>query len=459
MTTRPPDTGPGADADRLRLLVISADPTLVDECRSAVNALAERRAILYAAQSLREGLDIARDRQPEFVIVEIDQNVRELAAFARQLHETVPGAHVAGAFQPQRFAHGDAESTVLIELLRADVRDFLRRPISPTELRDVIERLSEPRAGVRREARGRVVSFVSNKGGVGKSTLSVNVACALAREHPGDVLLVDTSLQLGVCALLLDITPTTTLVDAVRERERLDETLLRGLTLPHESGVRLLAAPADALEAADVGDEAIARVLHLARRTFKVVVVDTFPLLDSVVMAILDASDLVFVLLQATAPSVAGAMRLLPVLEGLGFPPARQRVLLNRNHKRFLGDLGTPDIEGRLGRPVDHVVPYERQVLVSMNTGKPYILRAPRWGRFARAIGGIAAAVTQIDSASTREPPAGMTAAAQFSPDILERRSGVDRRVRDIGRAAGDRRSGRDRRVLMDEVARSEVFR
>jgi pilus assembly protein CpaE len=400
MTGRPFDDRAGTDDDRLRLLVVSADPTLAEECRDAVNALADRRTILHAAGSLREGLEIARDRQPHVVIVEMHHDVPELTAFARDLHNIVHGVHVAGAFQPQRFSHGDADSTTLIDLLRADVRDFLRRPVSPTELRDVIERLLEQRVriGAGTPAQGRVISFVSNKGGVGKSTLSVNVACALAREHSGEVLLVDTSLQLGVCALLLDIRPTTTLVDAVREHERLDETLLRGLTIAHQSGVRLLAAPADALEAADVTDEAIARVLHLARRTFRYVVVDTFPLLDNVVMAILDASDLVFVVLQAAAPSVAGIMRFLPVLENLGVPAARQRVVLNRNHRRFFGDLSTRDIEGRLGRAVDHVVPYARQLLVSMNTGRPYALRAPRWSRFARAIAGIRGVIVGLEA-------------------------------------------------------------
>jgi MinD-like ATPase involved in chromosome partitioning or flagellar assembly len=133
-------------------------------------------------------------------------------------------------------------------------------------------------------------------------------------------------------------------------------------------------------------------------------------LLDNVVMAILDASDLVFVVLQAAAPSVAGIMRFLPVLENLGVPPARQRVVLNRNHRRFFGDLSTPDIEGRLGRPVDHAVPYARQLLISMNTGRPYVLRAPRWSRFARAIAGMLRAVDALESGPTPTARAGTSA-------------------------------------------------
>jgi pilus assembly protein CpaE len=162
--------------------------------------------------------------------------------------------------------------------------------------------------------------------------------------------------------------------------------LLRHLTLRHPSGLRVLAAPGDALEAAEVDDEAIARIVNLARKSFKYVVVDTFPVLDGVLMAILDVADVAFLVVQGTAPAVAGIARLLPVLDGLGFPSSRQRLVLNYNYKPFLGNLRPGDIGDRLQRTLDYVVPYEKRVLVSMNTGSPEILHASRWQRFGRTI-------------------------------------------------------------------------
>jgi pilus assembly protein CpaE len=331
--------------------------------------------------------------------------------------------------------------------------------LSPIELREVLKRLSATRGTPAAAAGGRVVAFISNKGGVGKSTLAVNVACGLSRRNPGKVLLIDASLQLGICALMLDLAPTTTIVDAAREHERLDETLLRGLTLPHESGLRLLAGPSDALDAANVTDEALARILNLARRAFDVVVVDTFPMIDSVVMAALDMADLVFIVFQGTTPGVAGTARLLPVLEGLGFSAARQRLVLNRNHKRFLGELAVTDMERRLGRPIDHVVPYEKGVLVSMNTGRPPILGAvSRWRSFPRAVENIVETIDQQQlQMKTANVTAGPTTRSRFDGD---RRSGVDRRVRDVGRREGDRRSGVDRRAFnVAEMFDQEVMR
>jgi pilus assembly protein CpaE len=230
------------------------------------------------------------------------------------------------------------------------------------------------------------MTFLSNKGGVGKSTLSVNAACGLALRHPDDVVLIDASLQMGDCAMLLDLKPTTTIVDAVRERDRLDRTLLRHLTLRHGSGLRVLAAPADALEGSEIDDEAIARIVNMARRSFKYVIVDTFPMLDSVLMALLDASDAAFVVIQGLAPAVAGAARLLPVLEGLGIAPARQRLVLNYNYKPFLGNLKPSDIADRLQRTIDYVVPYDHRVLASVDTGKPQVLYSRPWQRFGRSV-------------------------------------------------------------------------
>jgi len=183
--------------------------------------------------------------------------------------------------------------------------------------------------------------------------------------------------------------------DAIRERDRLDKTLLRHLTLRHGSGLRLLAAPADALEASEVDDEAIARIVNLARRSFEYVIIDTFPILDSVLMTILDVADLDFIVVQGMAPAVAAIARFLPVLEGLGVPQSRQRLVLNYNYKPFLGNLQPIDIANRLQRTLDYVVPYDRRVLASMNTGSPHILHSRRWERFGRSINTI---VDALDS-------------------------------------------------------------
>jgi len=401
----------------LQVLIVGSDPSLEDELRGALSSLADTRGVLYFADTPRQALEIARGRQPNFIVIEIDRDASEVVALSKQLHELAPNAAIAGAYKLDRFEHGHAQSATIIELLRAHVRDFLRRPISGTELRAVLDRLFARASLAAAPERGRTAVFLSNKGGVGKSTLAVNVACGLALRHPDDVLLVDTSLQVGTCALMLDLKPTTSIVDAIRERDRLDATLLRNLTLKHPSGLRLLAAPADALEGSEVNDEAIARILNLARRAFTYVIVDTFPILDNVLMTILDVADVAFVVVQGTAPAVAGIARLLPVLDGLGVPASQQRLVLSYNYEPFVGNLRPGDIADRLERTLDYVVPYDKRILTSMNTGSPQILHATWWQRFRRTINRI---VDDLD----RETPA-----ASVEPGRSEGRSSADDRA------------------------------
>jgi pilus assembly protein CpaE len=401
---------PTADNDKsLRVLIVGSDPVLEDEFRSALSRIPDRKGAVHFVDTYRDALETARRRQPNLIVIEIDRATSEITTLSRDLQAVVPDAAIAAAFLPDRLEHGQSEGATVIELLRAHVRDFLRRPLAATELRGVIERLFTRRSSGA-AAHGRVAAFLSNKGGIGKSTLAVNVACGLALRHPDEVLLIDTSLQIGTCAMMLDLKPTTSIVDAVRERDRLDKTLLRHLTLRHGSGLRLLAAPADALEASEVNDEAVARIVNMARRSFEYVIVDTFPILDSVLMTILDVADLDFVVVQGMAPTVAAIARFLPVLEGLGVPQSRQRLVLNYNYKPFLGNLQPIDIADRLQRTLDYIGPYDRRVLTSMNTGSPHILHSRRWERFGRSINTIIDAldswtVNAVPEAVSDRPP------------------------------------------------------
>jgi pilus assembly protein CpaE len=406
---------PSADSDKnLRVLIVGSDPVLEEEFRSALSRIPDRKGTVHSVDTYRDALEAARRRQPNLMLIEIDRATSEITTLCRDLQALVPDAAIAAAFLPDRIDHGQSEGAMLIELLRAHVRDFLRRPLAATELRGVIDRLFTRRSGGA-AAHGRVTAFLSNKGGVGKSTLAVNVACGLALRHPDEVLLIDTSLQVGTCAMMLDLKPTTSIVDAIRERDRLDKTLLRHLTLRHGSGLRLLAAPADALEASEVNDEAVARIVNMARRSFEYVIIDTFPILDSVLMTILDVADLDFIVVQGMAPAVAAIARFLPVLEGLGVPQSRQRLVLNYNYKPFLGNLQPIDIADRLQRTLDYVVPYDRRVLTSMNTGSPHILHSRRWERFGRSIKAI---VDALDSWTVTAGPEATPARAPMERQL-----------------------------------------
>jgi pilus assembly protein CpaE len=401
----------------IHILVVGHDPALRAEFDAAIEGMPNQRVVVTYATGFAQAEEYARNRQPELVCVELNAHVRDLKLFAKELYRTVPGTVVAGMFWQDKLGGQESDAMVLIDYVRARVQDFLRRPVSSTELRQLLERLFTQRSSLQ-GAMGTLVSFVSNKGGVGKSTLSVNAAAALAARHPGQVLLIDASLQLGICALMLDVVPKTTIVDAVREKTRLDETMLRQLAVRHACGLHVLAAPANAMDASEVDEESVYRILNLARRAFPFVLVDTFPMLDSTVMAVLDVTDLGFVVMQGTAPSVVGSARLLPVLKGLGFAEERQRLVLNQNYRNFSGNLKPGDIERRLARGLDYIFPYQKGLLVAANAGEPFILHTHRYFGFGREMDALV-----DDIVAQREVRKQAPSAAEVPPAPMKRRA------------------------------------
>ena len=380
--------GPASDADKsLRVLIVSADASLDEEFRGALSRVPDRQGVTYFADNYRQAVELATRRQPNLVLVEIDREAGEVAALSKDLQDLVPDAAIVGAFKQDRLEQGQSESATLIELLRAQLRDFLRRPVSATELRAVLDRLFARATVAHSRGAGRVAAFLSNKGGVGKSTLvgqrRVRTGASASRRGAAHRRRRCRWARARCCWTSSRRRASST---PIRERDRLDKTLLRHLTLRHGSGLRLLAAPIDALEGAEVDDEAIARIINMARRSFSYVIVDTLPILDSV----LDDDS------RRDRPGVchraghrAGHRRRRAAAPGArrsrtaGGPPAdRAELQLQIVSRR--PEAG--DIADRLDRTLEYVVPYERRVLTSMNTGSPHILHTRRWERFGRVV-------------------------------------------------------------------------
>jgi pilus assembly protein CpaE len=381
------------------VLIVGPDAALVAELRSAFQSLDDLSPVLRHVAEFRGAGEAARSWRPDVALVEMDANLDRLRNVAREIAAASPETCLVGVFRGDLLRAEESESALLIQAIRLGVKDFVRRPISRRDLAELFGRLADQ--PTRAPAKiGKLVSFISNKGGVGKTTLATNTAVQLARKFPERVLLVDASLQMGLCAPLLGLRPRTTILDAARERQRLDETLIRQLATPHESGLDLLAATADAIEATEVDDEIVARALALARRTYDYVIVDTFPLFDRVVMSVLDVSDRTYIVTDNLVPTVLGLAKLLEVLGNLDYPADRQAVVVNRS-LRVLGSLNVGDIEARLGRDVAHHLPFEKRVVTAGNIGKPFILQ-PGW--FSRACSGVRALaeeVSQLTPAST----------------------------------------------------------
>ncbi|MEQ8819449.1 MAG: AAA family ATPase [Sumerlaeia bacterium] len=380
----------------MRILAVSPDDELIAEITAALDGPLRAGATFLEAPSLHDAAEIARGRQPDLVLVGLPLENGALRHFVEELALVSPASSIVGLYRPQD--QDSATSAMIVRAFRGGVMDVLRRPIASEDLDHVLAGRDTRSSVVAVPARtAPIAAFFATKGGVGKSTLAVNTSVHLAKTRPGRVLLVDASIQLGVCGSLLDLAPKTTLADAIAERSRLDPTLVRELATPHKSGLHVLAAPGQALEGAEIDEELLSRLLTTARRAYDLVVVDCYPMLDRLTLAILDLATRVYIVMEPSVPTLRGTEDLLRVMEGLQFPKSKRRVVLNRADA-FSGALRPEELAARLGEALDPVLPFDKQVLRAANLGVPAIEQAGRWSKFRKAVEALAADMAALET-------------------------------------------------------------
>ncbi|HEX8884800.1 MAG TPA: AAA family ATPase [Noviherbaspirillum sp.] len=267
----------------------------------------------------------------------------------------------------------DAE--FLLAAMRAGVREVL--PLSPDgqHLRAALERLAGMRRS-QRAAQGKLLAFVSCKGGSGATFLAANLAYALAAQGSRTALL-DFNLQFGDALLFLsDRAPVRTLADLARSHERLDATFLAA-SMTEVGPLSVLAAAQDPAQSADILPDHLASVLALARSRYDHVVVDVGRNLDARSLRALDQADLIYPVLQITLPFIRDGRRLLEVFGGLGYGAGRISPVVNRHERR--GDISITEVGQTLGMAVARTIPnHYAAAAASVNQGVPIIRLAGR---------------------------------------------------------------------------------
>jgi pilus assembly protein CpaE len=223
--------------------------------------------------------------------------------------------------------------------------------------------------------RGRVVTIFSAKGGCGKTTISTNLAVALADRGRREVCLVDLDLAFGDVAIALQLFPAHTIADAVPLADSLDESGLAGLLTPHSPGLTTLVAPVEPGAAESIPASLVADLLRILRGMFDFVVVDTPPAFTDHVLAAFDASEVIGLLATLDVPALKNLKLTLETLELLNYPRDKWRVMLNRADAKVGLTIG--EVESTLGSKIVSQIPSSRAVPASVNRGVPIVLDEP----------------------------------------------------------------------------------
>ncbi|MCW2760015.1 MAG: hypothetical protein JWR85_216 [Marmoricola sp.] len=223
------------------------------------------------------------------------------------------------------------------------------------------------------ERDGKVFTVFSPKGGVGKTTMSVNLSVALARTR-AEVCVVDLDLAFGDVAITMQVIPEHTITDAA-ESDDLDFTLLQKLLTRHESGITILAAPTHP-EGRDLVTASLARrVIQTLRRNFDYVVIDTPPGFDDQVLGAFDETDECVVVATLDVPTIKNTKVAMETLDLLHLVPNNRHLVLNRADEEV--GLSLANVEEILGMTVEVSLPSSTAVASATNHGRPIVLSKP----------------------------------------------------------------------------------
>ena len=248
------------------------------------------------------------------------------------------------------------DPNLLMSCMRAGAREFLAQPVAMGPLNEALTRAGSRRPTARvatNKQGGKVLVFLGGKGGSGVTTVACNFAVSLVQECSQSAVLIDLDLPLGDAALNLGISPQFSTVDALQNYTRMDQNFLSKLLTKHSSGLFVLAAPGK-FPQVDVSNEAVERLVAIARQGYDYVVVDAGSRFDLSGTTLVDQADTVYLVMQAGIPELRNSHRV--ISEYFKNGGSNLEIVLNRFMPRS-GGVDEEHISKALTRPVQWKIP------------------------------------------------------------------------------------------------------
>jgi pilus assembly protein CpaE len=324
--------------------------------------------------------DVISQSVPDVVIVALDADRTKALQLIGQLSVEFPDLPVLAV---------SSDHQAILESLRRGAKYFLTQPVVLEELLGALRRLPGKGQTVTggsgdtaaRPKSSLIIAVLGSRGGVGCTSLAVNLGCALAQDSSNSVALVDLDLALGDADVALDMLPDHTLADLAMNIDRLDMAFIKRAVHKHEAtGLSLLAHPVQMSDIGLIHEEHLQRVLNLLKAAYTHLVLDLSKGLTPTDLTAMRMADVILLVAQLELSSLRNVVRMLLTLgteEGLS---EKVRVVINRVGSDFLeGEISLKKAEETIGKPIFWQIPNDAKAMIgSRNAGVPLIVHAPR---------------------------------------------------------------------------------
>lgn len=352
------------------LVIIDSDNTSRDAISSIVQPFADTIRIDGMVDDFSEGLKVIHKTSAKIVILEVTELNRGVEEIQYLLTNHPHLSVIVSSFEKN--------PEWILKLMRAGAVEYLLRPINQDELIQALTKVgrfwfSKPPTD---KKQGNIIAVYYPTGGVGVTTVAVNLAAGLA-SGSDKVALVDLNLLTGDIATFLDVNPSYTLSSVTNNIARLDANFLMGVMTRHSSGPYVLTEPTELDDAINITPEQVSRLLQFLKGIFDYVVVDCGGQLAGCTMSILENANLILFTSVLSLPAIKTSKRYLAAMERKGIRKDRLKLIVNRYLPK--ADIQVKDAERVLGYSVFTSLPNDYEnIIASINKGVPLVRLLPR---------------------------------------------------------------------------------
>ncbi|MBL8852687.1 MAG: response regulator [Planctomycetaceae bacterium] len=308
---------------------------------------------------------------PDLVVIGIDEDYAQALALVRKIRGQLPDVAIIAVSDRN-------DGPTILETMRAGAGEFLNLPVDMSDLAEAVPRVCGTKIQKTQNTTSGVIAVAGVTGGVGATSMAVNIAAYLAQDPVNSVALVDLDLSVGDADILLDCIPEYTLIDVASNVSRLDLSLMKRSMTRHESGVYLLPRPVSLLDNEVVTPDNLGRVLSVLKSAFSHLVIDTSKSYTPVDLVALNFADHILLVTQLDLPCLRNVVRLLMSFDEYHGLKEKVKVIVNRCNLQS-NQISVKKAEETIGQAFYAQIPNDYQTMAAVrNNGVPLVMQAPQ---------------------------------------------------------------------------------